>query len=112
MANTFDSAVIEQLQALMGDDFALLVDTFVSDSNKRLALIYEAVAKHDAELLRTTAHGLKGSALNLSAKVLSELASELEAMGKANALAEAKNYADALTAELERVCSELTQTVN
>lgn len=107
METAFDQAVIEQLQELMGDDFMLLVETFVNDSTQRMATINEAIANNDAELLRTTAHGLKGSALNLSASNLSELASTLEAMGKAGDINQASAVADKLAHEFERVCQGL-----
>lgn len=107
MERAFDITVIQQLQDLMGDDFALLVETFINDSSKRLTTINEAIAVNDAELVRTTAHGLKGSALNLSATRLSEYASKLEAMGKLGDLSGASAASAELVCEFERVCAEL-----
>ena len=105
-----DQGTITQLKELMGEDFNLLVQTFVNDSSTKIEVMNNAVESGDAELLRTSAHGLKGSALNLSAAKLTELCMQLEDMGKANQLSGAKELLVAVEAEYHAVTGYLVST--
>lgn len=95
--NVVDEDTIIQLKELMGEDFSLLVNTFIKDTSAKIASINDAIASDNAELVRADAHGLKGSALNLSAKKLTELSYSLEMKGKDNNL----DGAAQILAELE-----------
>ena len=68
----------------LGGDVDLLADVtqiFLDDCPKRLAAIKNAVDLKDAELIRTTAHALKGAAGTLSATAVFEAAQTLERLG-------------------------------
>ena len=54
------------------------IDNFVDGSAETLDVLRRALARGDAELVRSTAHQLKGSAANLGAVRVAELAQELE----------------------------------
>lgn len=84
-----DMHVIGELREIMGDDFALLIDTFVNDSQVRFADLDKALSAGDAEAFRRAAHSFKGSAGNLGAKQLTDLCRQLEQIGSENRLAEA-----------------------
>jgi HPt (histidine-containing phosphotransfer) domain-containing protein len=75
-----DAAVLEALQDVMEADYPLLLETFVSDSQTRLAQMGEAA--RDAEALAQAAHSLKGSSSNMGALRLAELCRDLEARAK------------------------------
>ena len=77
-----DEKNIIQLKEIMGDDFTLLVNTFITDSSSKIQIMRSTIVSNDANELRMAAHGLKGSALNLSAPKLTELCQELESIGK------------------------------
>ena len=77
-----DEAALAELRSIMGDDFQLLVDTFINDSEQRIVALQQAVETADAELLRTSAHSFKGSSLNISAQKLTELCKNLEDRGR------------------------------
>ncbi|CAA0109060.1 Uncharacterised protein [BD1-7 clade bacterium] len=79
---TVDDLALKELRAIMGEDFQLLVDTFVQDSQVRIESIRQAIEELDAEALRVAAHSFKGSALNLSAGKLTELCRQLEQKGR------------------------------
>ena len=55
-----------------------LVDLFVRDSRKRVTTLATAVQSHDRTVLRTAAHGLKGSAGAVGARRLSMMCHVLE----------------------------------
>jgi CheY-like chemotaxis protein len=68
----------------LGGDASLLKDVvklFLEDCPVRLAAIKQAVDARDAELIRTTAHALKGAAGTLSARGVFEAAQTLERLG-------------------------------
>src|SRR5262249_25668590 len=71
----------DELRARVGGDEQLLSDVvrlFLEDCPLRVAEIRGAVERKDADAIRTSAHALKGSAGNLSAKGLFEAARVLE----------------------------------
>ena len=78
-----DLAIINELRGVMGDDFSMLVDTFVTDSTQRISSISEAVAAANPDNIRRAAHGFKGSASNMGAVHLTELCNQLEQLGHA-----------------------------
>ena len=102
-----DENNIAMLKELMGDDFSTLVETFIKDSANKIEQMLLAVDKQDAELLRQSAHGLKGSALNLSASKLTELCLTLENMGFNANLTGAAEIIDAVEQEYRAVTGYL-----
>lgn len=98
-----DNAALQELREIMGEEFDLLVEVFVTDSAKRLDAIEQAIEQNDAESLKTTAHGFKGSALNISAARLTALCRELEDMGRSHQLAGAADTLAAVRDEYQAV---------
>lgn len=76
MADThLDHDVLSALQEVMEDEYSMLLDTFLADSEERLVLLHTA---GDAETLGATAHSFKGSCSNMGAIRLAQLCHELE----------------------------------
>lgn len=98
-----DEAALSELRSIMGDDFQLLIDTFINDSEQRIVALQEAVNNADAELLRTSAHSFKGSSLNISAAKLTSVCKDLEDRGRESRLA----GADEVLAELQVAYDEV-----
>ncbi|TGG95972.1 Hpt domain-containing protein [Natronospirillum operosum] len=73
---TLDAAVLAELQLIMGDDFALLLQTFSDDSVQRLQAL--EATREDVDALRRAAHSFKGSASNVGAVALARSCLELE----------------------------------
>lgn len=80
-ASQLDMDVLNELKDVMGEEFPLLIDTFVSDSDQRIITIEQAVQAADPEAIRRTAHSFKGSASNMGAAGLTEFCRQLEALG-------------------------------
>lgn len=98
MNGHLDAAVLTDLRKLMGSDFATLVQTFLADSDQRVASIGAALGRGDAEAVRRAAHSFKGSASNMAAPVLADFCRQIEECGRDGDLATAA----ALLPELER----------
>lgn len=77
-----DIGALQDLKEIMESEFETLINTFVLDSSNKLDELAVAIAGRDADSLRKIAHSLKGSSSNICAGALSELARQLEFMGK------------------------------
>lgn len=84
-----DDAVLAALQDVMEDEYPILLDTFVADSEERLRLLHQAQAEDDAQGLRLAAHSFKGSCSNMGAVGLAQLCLELEQAGREASLDQA-----------------------
>lgn len=102
-----DQAMLEQLQELLGERFAELVDRFVGDGNKRMALLRSAVPARDYDVIHAEAHGLKGSSRNIGANTLGTLCGDLEHLGRVGEDQDIETLFAALEQEFAAVCQIL-----
>lgn len=77
-----DLAALQELKAVMGDEFSLLVETFENDSVLRIDAMTVAVNSGEPEAIRRAAHNFKGSASNMAAPALAELCRAMEELGR------------------------------
>lgn len=73
-----DTATLEMLQQMLEDGFAGLLDTYIDDSNLKIESLKVGLAQANSDLVRRSAHSLKGSSSNLGAKPLAELCLSVE----------------------------------
>lgn len=73
-----DYDTLNTLKQVMEDDFELLIDTFVLDSNDRIQTLHRVIKDNQADLIRRAAHSFKGSSSNIGAPRLASLCSALE----------------------------------
>ena len=103
-----DTTVFEELKQMSGADFiSELVDTFLDDAPKLMKELQTAVQAKDADTFRRAAHSLKSNAATFGAKHLSELARELEQMGKDSKLAEVGDRLATLERTYQDAAAEL-----
>ncbi|MCX7081430.1 MAG: Hpt domain-containing protein [Pseudomonas sp.] len=74
-----DHNVLSALQEVMEDEYPVLLDTFLADSEARLSQLHHAV---NAFELGMVAHSFKGSSSNMGAIRLAELCDQLEQRAK------------------------------
>ena len=86
--NHLDRDVLNSLQDIMEDEYPVLLDTFVTDSEERLHLLKSAEHDQDAQAMRRAAHSFKGSCSNMGAKVLADSCRDLEELARRGDLAE------------------------
>jgi len=95
----FDLESLDDLKDIMEEDFQMLLDTFIADSEAKIVEIGNIISGGDAEALRQVAHSIKGSSGNVCATSLSEVARQLEAMGKDGDISGAPEVYEALKIE-------------
>ncbi|MBU3056675.1 Hpt domain-containing protein [Pseudomonas indica] len=93
-----DSAVLAALQGVMEDEYPVLLETFLTDSEERLRLIQQAQQAADAQGVRLAAHSFKGSCSNMGAPLLAALCKDLEETARREQLDETP----ALIEQIER----------
>ncbi|WP_434456076.1 Hpt domain-containing protein [Stutzerimonas urumqiensis] len=94
-----DSAVLATLQDVMEDEYPVLLDTFLKDSEERVQLLHQALEAGDGEALRRAAHSFKGSCSNMGAMLLTELCRALEDAARQGALEQADGLIDRIERE-------------
>jgi len=77
-----DHEALMSLKELLGENFDLLLETYVTDGNARLAALVEAFKLGDMNVVREQAHGLKGSSNNLGIAALGAICNEVEQQAK------------------------------
>ena len=80
-----------------------LIVTFLADTAQRISELAEVIASGDAGSVGRTAHALKGSAGNMGANSLQDIAHRLEEIGKSGNIDKAQPAYESLRAEAERV---------
>jgi DNA-binding response OmpR family regulator len=79
-ADTLDPVVLSAFrQTGPGAAFTLtLIDQFLAEAETRVTTLNDAATRHDAGVMKSTAHSLKGSALIMGAKRLGALCGQVE----------------------------------
>jgi HPt (histidine-containing phosphotransfer) domain-containing protein len=70
-----DPGVLAALKDIMGEDYPMLIDTYLKDSDQRLVQLQGA---SDPRVLREAAHSFKGSSSNMGATRLAGWCGQLE----------------------------------
>ncbi|MFU6374022.1 Hpt domain-containing protein [Metapseudomonas otitidis] len=94
-----DTTVLAALQEVMEDEYPVLLDTFLVDSEERLRLLHQACDQGDAQGLRLAAHSFKGSCSNMGAPLLSSLCKQLEEAGRREQLDDAPSLVEQIERE-------------
>jgi len=85
------------------DILTKVLDVFLQNVNKQIVMLHTAISEKDAETLKREAHTIKGGAANLTAQKLSELAYDLELIGKSENLENAGSTLDSFEKEFRRL---------
>ena len=86
-----------------------LVDIFLTDADERVEELKDALSKGEADTFSRTAHKLKGSSANMGAVRLTDIAKDMEQLGKTASLSGAEALMQPLQDELIRVRETLEQ---
>src|SRR5690606_36373640 len=86
LAPVLDAAILEDLQAMLGDEVERLVDIFLEDTPRLVRALENAASGPDYDALREAAHSLKSSSANLGAMSLSAAARRVELAARERSL--------------------------
>lgn len=103
MTDTINESLISELKELMAEDFPVLIETYITDSDERISSLQTALAQADSQSVRELAHAFKGSSSNLGADALAKICFQLETMGRNAELNGSDEVYDALTNEYQQV---------
>ncbi|PCI43546.1 MAG: histidine kinase [Moraxellaceae bacterium] len=98
-----DSVMLDELKEVMEDDFGILIDTFLSDSEIRLVDVKTAYDELNSKKLRESAHSLKGSCSNVGAAKLADICKHVEELGRVNKAEDAGQLIKDILSEFEVV---------
>jgi len=73
-----NTALLSDLRDAIGDALPTVIRTFISDSARYLVELRGAIAQRDTARIRDLAHTIKGSASNVGAELLADLALRVE----------------------------------
>lgn len=109
--DAIDRSVLASLRELQEegdpDIIAEVGGLFIKHSPEKVNAIMQSAERGDAKGLQLAAHSLKSSSAYVGAMRLSALAKELEMMGRSNSLEGAKEKAQRLKAEFDKVMTAL-----
>ena len=84
-----DTRTVEELRELMQEKFRAIIETYMRDTPIRFKTMRDAITAGNPEQLYRAAHSLKAASASLGANGLSELARQLEFMGRKEELEDA-----------------------
>ncbi len=94
-----DQNVLASLQDVMEDEYPVLLDTFLADSDERQRNLHQALENADAQALRLAAHSFKGSCSNMGATLLAGLCKQLEELARRELLDDAPTLVEQIERE-------------
>jgi len=86
LAVVLDTEILDDLQAMLGEEVDRLIDVFLDDTPRLIKSLENAASGPDYDALRDAAHSLKSSAANLGAMSLSAAAKRVELAAREKSL--------------------------
>jgi CheY-like chemotaxis protein/HPt (histidine-containing phosphotransfer) domain-containing protein len=113
ISSALNAEVVARLRSLAeATDPSLLTQiftSFLSDGADRINALGEALDGRDTELLRKTAHVIKGASANIGAHSVTDIAQKLELVGETGNMSGAVALVKQIEVEFERVKREIAQ---
>jgi len=88
MGSCLDLEILDELVDIMGDDMGMLLNSYFSDSQTKLAELSQMVIQTDQEKIFRMVHALKGSSRNVGVVVFSDVCEKIEQLARAGNLTE------------------------
>lgn len=105
--SVLDTALLNELREIMGEDFHRLIRSFARDGNQRIDALNQALSAGEAESARQQAHSFKGSSGNLGALRVTDLCLKIEQHAQGCDLAAAAGLMAGLASEFHQACEAL-----
>lgn len=99
----------EEMRDLLEEDFAELVQTYITDSQQRIVTLRSALAADDNANGFEAAHALKGASANLGATQLVTLSGQLQEACRERNISQKADIIEQTATALARVEQEISQ---
>jgi len=109
MQSVLDLEVLNELVEIMGDDMAMLLNSYFSDSQNKLDQLAKMDWQTEQETIFRMAHALKGSSRNLGIVGFSDMCESIESQARANNLSQNDFDLSALNQHFKAACAELRE---
>lgn len=108
-AEIINDEQFDEMHDLLEDDFAELLQVFITDSHQRIQKLRDAQKNADNANGFEIAHALKGASANLGATQLMSLSGQLQEHSREQAIAEQSSLIEELSLALQRVEQAIKQ---
>lgn len=98
-----DLEALAELKEVMEDEFDILIETYLTDSESRVDQLQQALDAGDADAYSKAAHSFKGSCTNIGAPALAKLCFQAEMDGRNGDISRAPEQVEAIKVEFEQV---------
>ncbi|MEX1033582.1 MAG: Hpt domain-containing protein [Cellvibrionaceae bacterium] len=98
-----DPATLDMLEEVLEDGFIGLLETFIDDSRVKIVSLKSGLADANADVVRRSAHSLKGSSSNLGANPMAELCQRVEQQAREENLEGLDDIVEQIEAEYQHV---------
>lgn len=107
-----DEEALAELKDVMEDEFDILIQTYLMDSQERIDTLRRALEAGDEDAFAKSAHSFKGSSVNIGAPQLGALCLEAEQAGREGRLSEAGDMLEQIDHEFQTVRNLFQQFLN
>lgn len=109
MQSVLDLEVLDELVDIMGDDMAMLLNSYFTDSQNKLDELAKMNWQTEQDAIFRMAHALKGSSRNVGLVGFSDMCENIESHARANQLTQEDFDLTILNQLFEVACTELKQ---
>ncbi|MFT7687776.1 MAG: chemotaxis protein histidine kinase CheA [Candidatus Azotimanducaceae bacterium] len=110
-ADHLDKATFDELKEIMEEDFTVLLETYLLDSDTKLVALKASFEQRELEMIREVSHGFKGSSLNIGAHTLAGLLTKIEDYSREADLDNALILLPDVIAEYQQVSTFITHEI-
>lgn len=100
-----------ELQEVMEDEFEVLINTYLSDSEDRIRALRSALGIGDSDAFAKSAHSFKGSCFNIGAPRLGSLCLAAENAGRDGSMTNAEAQLAAIENEFQVIRQMLQRSI-
>lgn len=98
-----DEEALAELKEVMEEEFCILIETYLSDSQDRISALQKALDAGNEDSFARSAHSFKGSSINIGAPLLGALCLEAEMAGREGRLQDAGVTLERIVLEFQTV---------
>ena len=109
MQSVLNLEVLNELVDIMGDDMAMLLNSYFTDSQNKLDELAKMDWQTEQEPIFRMAHALKGSSRNVGIVGFSDMCEDIESQARANKLTQEDFDLATLNQLFEVACAELKE---